>query len=47
MNWTLKPGVGHGYEFNLLLIAGLVCLILTGPGRFSVDHWRAASRRSG
>lgn len=41
LNWTLRPGVGHGYEFNLVLIAGLVCLIFTGPGALSVDGWRA------
>ena len=41
LNWTLRPGVGHGYEFNLVLIGGLVCLIFTGPGVLSVDRWRA------
>ena len=40
LNWTLRPGVGHGYEFNLVLIAALVCLIFTGPGVLSVDNWR-------
>lgn len=28
-----------GYEINLLYIAGLLSLILTGPGNFSVDRW--------
>jgi putative oxidoreductase len=41
LNWTLRPGVGHGYEFNLVLIAGLVCLIFAGPGALSVEDWRA------
>ena len=40
LNWTLRPGVGHGYEFNLVLIAALVCLIFTGPGVLPVDSWR-------
>jgi putative oxidoreductase len=40
LNWTLRPGVGHGYEFNLVLIAALVCLIFTGPGALSVDRYR-------
>jgi putative oxidoreductase len=42
LNWTNAPGVGHGYEFNLVLLAGLACLMLTGPGAFSVDGWRAS-----
>lgn len=28
-----------GYEINLLYIAGLISLILTGAGIFSVDSW--------
>ncbi|HVH70722.1 MAG TPA: DoxX family protein [Candidatus Dormibacteraeota bacterium] len=35
LNWRLQPGVGHGYEFNLVLIGALVCLICTGPGAMS------------
>lgn len=41
LNWTLTPGVGHGYEYNLVLIGGLLCLIFTGAGALSVDHSRA------
>jgi putative oxidoreductase len=41
LNWTIAPGQGHGYEFNLVLIASLVSLTLTGPGALSVDGWRA------
>lgn len=40
INWALTPGVGHGYEFHLILIAALASLMLTGPGAFSVDHRR-------
>jgi len=40
LNWTLRPGAGHGYEFNLMLIGSLVCLVCTGPGTFSFDEWR-------
>lgn len=43
INWALTPGVGHGYEFNLVLIAALVSLCLTGAGAVSVDHWRLRS----
>jgi putative oxidoreductase len=43
LNWTLEPGVGHGIEFSLILVAALTCLILTGPGALSVDGRRARS----
>jgi putative oxidoreductase len=41
LNWTGAPGVGHGIEFNLVLIAGLASLALGGPGSLSVDGRRA------
>lgn len=31
-------GVVGGYEFNATLIAGAVCLALSGPGKLSVDR---------
>ena len=40
LNWTLTPGVGHGIEYHVVLVAALVCLMITGPGAFSVDGWR-------
>jgi putative oxidoreductase len=43
MNWTGAAGQGHGYEFNLVLIAALVCLMFTGPGALSFDEWRSQS----
>jgi putative oxidoreductase len=43
LNWAITPGKGHGVEYNLVLIAALVCLAFTGPGAFSVDHRRARS----
>ncbi|MDJ1506115.1 DoxX family protein [Xanthocytophaga agilis] len=33
-----------GYEINLLYIVGLVSLILTGAGIFSVDAWLARAK---
>ena len=27
LNWSLEPGVGHGYEFDLLMIGALLCLM--------------------
>jgi putative oxidoreductase len=33
-----------GYEINLLYIAGLLVLMLGGPGPVSIDYWRGRSR---
>jgi putative oxidoreductase len=30
---------GGGWEFNLVLIAGMLAVCATGPGRFSLDRW--------
>lgn len=46
LNWMLVPGRGHGYEFNLVLIAALLCLILSGAGAFSIDGRRARDAES-
>ncbi len=46
LNWTNAPGQGHGYEFNLILIAALVALLLMGGGSLSVDEWRLRSSES-
>ena len=43
LNWAITPGQGHGYEYSLVLIGGLVCLAFTGPGAFSIDGRRAES----
>jgi putative oxidoreductase len=34
---------GQGVEFVLVLIGALLCLMLSGPGAFSVDEWRNSS----
>ncbi len=46
LNWGLRPGVGHGIEFNVLLIAALVCLAFIGPGKLSVDGWLQLRQKS-
>jgi putative oxidoreductase len=43
INWAMTPGRGHGVEYNLVLIAALLCLALGGPGAFSIDHTRLRS----
>jgi putative oxidoreductase len=35
-----------GYEINLLYIAGLVSLALTGAGKYSIDHGRLARKKA-
>jgi putative oxidoreductase len=37
LNWTLRPGQGHGVEMNLALIAIAVALVLGGSGRWGLD----------
>ena len=41
INWSLEANVGHGYEFTLLLIAGILYIMLAGPGTVSADGRRA------
>ncbi len=41
LNLSLEPGVGHGYEFAMVLLGGLVCMLLNGPGAMSIDGYRA------
>lgn len=38
INWSLAAGLGHGYEFHLVLIAACACLSLTGAGELSIDR---------
>jgi putative oxidoreductase len=50
LNWTLDPTRGNGMEFSLLLIGGLLCVCLAGPGQWSIDGLRsesAAARAAG
>ena len=36
----MTPGKGHGIEYNVVLIAALVCLMFTGPGAVSLEYRR-------
>ncbi len=40
LNWSLEPGVGHGYELDLLLVGALLSLMATGAGSLSIDRAR-------
>ena len=47
LNSSLEPGVGHGFEFALVLFAALFCLMLNGPGVLSFDGYAGKSAKSG
>lgn len=38
LNWYLTPDVGHGFEYNLALIAMSLAIVLGGPGRYAIDN---------
>lgn len=38
INWYMTPGKGHGYEYNLALIAMSLSLLLGGSGCCSIDN---------
>jgi putative oxidoreductase len=38
LNWSITPGKGHGYEFNLALLVMTLSLLLSGPGKLALDR---------
>jgi len=38
INWDLVRGKGHGIEFNIALLAMALALLLSGPGKLSLDR---------
>jgi len=38
LNWFNTPGKGHGWEFNLALIAMALSILIGGAGAFSIDR---------
>ena len=38
INFDLTPGRGHGYEFNLVLIAMALSILIGGAGVLSIDR---------
>ncbi|HET7340873.1 MAG TPA: DoxX family protein [Methylomirabilota bacterium] len=38
LNFSGTPGKGHGFEFNFVLIAMALCVLVGGAGALSVDH---------
>jgi len=38
LNFSMTPGKGHGYEFNLALIALALSILIGGAGAFSIDR---------
>lgn len=43
LNWAGAADRGHGMEFNVVIIGGLLCLALAGAGEWSIDGSRAKS----
>jgi putative oxidoreductase len=39
----LTSAGGPGVEYRLVVIGALLCLMLGGPGAFSIDEWRNSS----
>ncbi|HEX7050924.1 MAG TPA: DoxX family protein [Longimicrobiales bacterium] len=42
--FVFRPAGEWGYEYHLLLLAGLGCLVLGGAGVLAMDDWRSARR---
>ncbi|MGH7324980.1 MAG: DoxX family protein [Candidatus Rokuibacteriota bacterium] len=38
LNWSMTPGKGHGFEFNVALIAMALAILVGGAGIFSIDR---------
>jgi putative oxidoreductase len=38
LNFAMTPGKGHGYEFNLVLIAMALSILIGGAGAVSIDR---------
>ena len=38
LNFAMVPGKGHGYEYNLVLIAMALSILLGGAGALSIDR---------
>jgi putative oxidoreductase len=38
LNFAMTPGKGHGYEFNLALIALALSILIGGAGALSIDR---------
>jgi len=38
LNFTMTPGKGHGYEYNLALLAMALSIVIGGAGVMSIDR---------
>lgn len=39
LNWYCLEGLGHGFEYNIALLAMAFALLFSGPGNVSIDKW--------
>jgi len=44
LNWAGAVDRGPGLEFSVVVIGGLLCLLLGGPGEWSIDGQKEAAR---
>ena len=47
LNFMLKPGVGHGIEYNVALLGGCLALLFGGPGKHSLECSACECERKG
>ncbi|WP_017733263.1 hypothetical protein [Nafulsella turpanensis] len=45
MNWYAEPRRGEGFEYHLLVIGMVLCLIILGDGKWSLAHYRSLEEK--
>ena len=37
LNFAMRPGMGHGIEYNVALLGGCLALLFGGPGKYALE----------